>query len=51
MVTENYHVNTTVVLIVIATGKIHQQMLKLLDESLRIGDVLDHERQGKTEEL
>ena len=25
-------------------------MLKLLDESLRIGDVLDRKRQGKTEE-
>lgn len=45
-VIENHHQNTIVV--VIATVKIHQWILKLLDESLRIRDLQDHERQGKT---
>lgn len=47
MGTENHHFYTTVV--IIATSRICQWMLKLLDESLRIGDVHDPERKGKTE--
>lgn len=44
-VIENHHQNTIVV--VIATVKLYQWMLKLLGESLRIRDLQGHERQGK----